>query len=148
MRAIVLHAHAAHTPQEIYAMVEREGPRPGDSLKVVQRPATKQANEGIFRLVLVAILWYLGKQQREQKAGELLDDLFKGYNSSEELEKELQAEFNVSIFRETLPDMPDEWPHLGMGAFEQAAYGEDEPDISHIAVREPNPEYRPWKKDA
>lgn len=46
---------------------------------------------------------------------------------------------------EILAAIPDEWSQLSMAAFEQAAYGEDEPDISHILVREPNPAYTPWK---
>ena len=131
-------------------MVERESPQPGDSLKVVQRPVfDQQAKEAFFLLALIAIHWYMGKKQKsEQLATELLDDLFKKYNSAEELEKDLQAEFNVTVTRETTQGTPEGWSQLSMGTFEQAAYGDDEPDISHIAVREPNPEYKPWKKDA
>ena len=33
-----------------------------------------------------------------------------------------------------------------MGTYEQAAYADDEPYISHIAVREPNAEYKPIQK--
>jgi hypothetical protein len=36
---------------------------------------------------------------------------------------------------------------MTMRTYEQAAYADDEPDISHIALREPNPAYEPWKKD-
>ncbi len=109
----------------------------------------EQAKEAFFLLALIAVHWYMRRSQKsELLATELLDDLFKKYNSAEELEKDLQAEFNVTITRETTPGTPEGWSQLSMGTFEQAAYSDDEPDISHIAVREPNPEYRPWKKDA
>lgn len=72
--------------------------------------------------------------------------MFGRYNSAAELEKELKDGFNISVTAEDLP--ASEWPRLSMSTFERAAYGNDEPDISHIAVREPNPAYTPWKKDA
>jgi hypothetical protein len=52
---------------------------------------------------------------------------------------ELKDEFNISVTTEDLP--ASEWPQLSMSTFERAACGDDEPDISHIAVREPNLEY-------
>lgn len=32
-----------------------------------------------------------------------------------------------------------------VNAFGANAYGEDEPDIAHLVLKEPNPEYKPWK---
>jgi hypothetical protein len=32
-----------------------------------------------------------------------------------------------------------------VNAFGATAYGEDEPDISHLVLKEPNPDYKPWK---
>lgn len=150
MKQVVLDTSTARTPQEIYALMERESPQPGDSLKVVQRPLfDPHAQETLMLIVLVAMLWYMGrKQHRDRLATALLDDVFKKYYSAEELERELREEFNISVTTETRPEAPDDWSRMSMGTFEQAAYDANEPDISHIAVREPNPEYRPWKKDA
>jgi hypothetical protein len=150
MKQVILDTATARTPQEIYAFMERESPQPGDSLKVLQRPMfDQQAKESLFLFVLIAMLWYMGrKDRRDQLAAELLDDVFKKYHSVEELEQELKEEFNISVTTETRPDTTGDWSRISMGTFERAAYGDDEPDISHIAVREPDPEYKPWKKDA
>jgi hypothetical protein len=32
-----------------------------------------------------------------------------------------------------------------VNTFGSIAYGEDEPDISRLVLKEPNPEYKPWK---
>jgi len=32
-----------------------------------------------------------------------------------------------------------------VNTFGTTAYSEDEPDISHLVLKEPNPEYKPWK---
>lgn len=134
------------------AVLEQEGLQQGDDLKVVQKVTPGAENiMAVVIIVLMAALWYMSRKARQEKeriAAEILDDVFGKYNSAEELEKELKEEFNISVTTETLPAAPSDWSHMSMGTFERAAYGDDEPDISHIAVREPNPEYKPWKKDA
>ncbi len=152
MKQVILDTAKARTPQEVYALLEREGLQPGDNLKVMQKPAPdKESLMAVLIIALIAVLWYMSakaKREKERMAAEILDDVFGKYNSAEELEKELREEFNVSVTTETLPAGPDDWSQLSMSTYERAAYGEDEPDISHIVVREPNPEYTPWKKDA
>ena len=121
-------------------------------MKVLQKSSTgKEGPLSAMIVVLIVVLWYMSskaKKEKERIAAEILDDVFGKYNSAEELEKELKEEFNISVTTETLPVTSSDWSQMSMGTFERAAYGEDEPDISHIAVREPNPEYKPWKKDA
>ena len=152
MKQVILDTATARTPQEIYAAVEQEGLQPGDDLKVLQKSSTgKEGPLSAMIVVLIVVLWYMSskaKKEKERIAAEILDDVFGKYNSAEELEKELKEEFNISVTTETLPVTSSDWSQMSMGTFERAAYGEDEPDISHIAVREPNPEYKPWKKDA
>ena len=138
MKQVVLDTATARSLQEIYALVELGGPQPGDSLKVVQRPVLdEQAKEAFFLLALIAVHWYMSRSQKsELLATELLDDLFKKYNSAEELEKDLQAEFNVTITRETTPGTPEGWSQLSMGTFEQAAFGDDiDPEECLNAIR-------------
>ena len=151
MKQVVLDTTKARNPREVLAVLEREGLQQGDDLKVVQKGTADMENVMAVIIVLMAALWYMGsraKQRKERIASDILDDVFGKYNSAEELEKELKQEFNISVTTETLPAAPSSWSHMSMGTFERAAYGDDEPDISHIAVREPNPEYTPWKKDA
>lgn len=152
MKQVVLDTTKARNPKEVIAVLEREGLQPGDDLKVVQKAASDQENfMAAVIIALMAAIWYMSRKARQENdriAAGILDDVFGKYNSAEELEKELKAEFNISVTTETVPTPASPWPQLSMGTFERAAYGDDEPDISHIAVREPNPEYRPWKKDA
>jgi hypothetical protein len=154
MKQVILDTAPARTPQDIYAAVEQEGLQPGDGLKVLQMSGTDKEGPLPARIVvLIVVLWYMymsskAKKEKERIAAEILDDVFGKYSSAEELEKELKEEFNISVTTETVPAAVSDWSQLSMGTFEQAAYGDDEPDISHIVVREPNPEYRPWKKDA
>jgi hypothetical protein len=151
MKQVILDTAKAKTPQEVYALLEREGLQPGDNLKVIEAAAHKEWMMAVRIIALIAVLWYMStkaRREKERMAAEILDDVFGKYNSAEELEKELREEFNVSVTTETLPAGPNDWSQMTMTTFERAAYGEDEPDISHIAVREPNPEYTPWKKDA
>jgi len=148
MKQVILDSTKARNPQEVYALLDREGLQPGDSIMVLERPLfDQQAREAFFLLALMAVLWYMNRERKNAAfAAELLDDVFGKYKSAEELEKELHVEFNISVTTEMLPAVA--WPQVTMSTFEQAAYADDEPDISHIAVREPNPAYTPWKKDA
>jgi len=149
MKQVVLDTAQATTPQELYAVLEREVLQQGDSVKVLQRPMDEHLKIPLHIVVLLAVIWYMhDKRKNDQFAATLLDDVFRKYDSAEELERELKATFDVTVTMETVQPPPSDWPSLSMATYEQAAYGEDEPDISGIAVREPNPEYRPWKKDA
>ncbi|MCB9169975.1 MAG: hypothetical protein H6594_06440 [Flavobacteriales bacterium] len=151
MKQVVLDTAIARTPREVYTLLEREDLKSGDDLKVLQKPASdRETLMAVLVIALMAVLWYMSskaKKEKERIAAEILDDVFGKYNSAEELGKELKEEFNISVTTETLPAVPGGWSQLSMGTFERAAYGDDEPDISHIAVREPNPAYKPWKKD-
>ena len=149
MKQVILDTAQATTPQELYAVLEREALQQGDSVKVLQRPMDQQLKIPMTVVVLLAVIWYMNdKRKNDQFAATLLDDVFRKYDSAEELERELKVTFGVTVTMETVQPPPSDWPSLTMATYEQAAYGEDEPDISGIAVREPNPEYRPWKKDA
>jgi hypothetical protein len=149
MKQVILDTAQATTPQELYAVLEREVLQQGDSVKVLQRPMDEHLKIPLHIVVLLAVIWYMyAKRKNDQFAATLLDDVFRKYDSAEELERELKATFDVTVTMETVQPPPSDWPSLTMATYEQAAYGEDEPDISGIAVREPNPEYRPWKKDA
>jgi hypothetical protein len=146
MKQVILDPTKARNPQEVYALLDREGLQPGDSLMVLERPQLdQQAREALFLLALMAVLWYMNRELKKPSfATDLLNDVFGKYNSAEELEKELHMEFNISVTTGMLP--ASDWPQMSMRTYEKAAYAEDEPDISHIAVREPNPAFAPWKK--
>lgn len=147
MKQVIVDTTKARSPQEVYALLDEQGLQPGDRITVLERPFfDQQAKEAIFLFALIAVLWYMNrKRKNEAIAAELLDEVFGKYNSAEELERELKADLGITVNRALAPE--SSWSQLTMGTFEQAAYDEDEPDISHIAAREPNPAYQPWKKD-
>lgn len=147
MKQVIVDTTKARSPQEVYALLDQQGLQPGDRITVLERPLfDQQAKQAIFLFALIAVLWYMNrKRKNEAIAAELLDEVFGKYNSAEELERELKTDFDITVSTDLAPE--GSWSQLTMGTFEQAAYDEDEPDISHLAAREPNPAYQPWKKD-
>jgi hypothetical protein len=146
MKQVILDTAQANTPHEVYALLEREGLQAGDSIKVLEKPLFDQkTREAIYIFVMVAVMWFLSRKHKsEQLATELLDDVFKKYNSAEDLERELQEEFSISVSKEDLDTELEDWRRFGLVNLGHA-YSVDEPDISSIPVREPNPDYKPWK---
>lgn len=104
---------------------------------MLERPLVdQQAREAIFLLALIAVLWYMHRQRKDTEfAAGLLDEVFGKYNSAAELERELKADLDITVNRGLVPE--SQWSQQTMSTFEQAAYGEDEPDISHLAVAPP-----------
>lgn len=147
MKQVIVDTTKARSPQEVYALLDQQGLQPGDRITVLERPLfDQQAKQAIFLFALIAVLWYMNrKRKNEAIAAELLDEVFGKYNSAEELERELKTDFDITVSTDLAPE--SSWSQWTMGTFEQAAYDEDEPDISHIAAREPNPAYQSWKKD-
>jgi hypothetical protein len=147
MKQVIVDTTKVRNPREVYALLDQQGLQPGDRITVLERPLfDQQAREAIFLFALIAVLWYMHRERKDTAfAAGLLDDVFSKYNSAEELERELKTEFDITVSTDLVPE--SQWSQLTMSTFEQAAYGEDEPDISHLAAREPNPAYQPWKKD-
>lgn len=52
----------------------------------------------------------------------------------------IRRERAVGITEQEIEDLM-----ASINAIGAAAYGQDEPDISHLVLKEPNPEYKPWK---
>jgi len=130
-----------------FGVFRREGLQPGDTLRIVKRPALSQeAWAMLLLLVMQAAAYFLRKKTAtEPAADELMNEVARSGKGLADLQAELKAEHNVNVETEpALDDDHDAWREFGMAALNRA-YAEDEPDISHITLLERNPDYRPWK---
>ncbi len=132
-----------------FGLFEREGLQPGDTLRIVRRPKLSQeAWVALVLLVMIAANYFLKKKQTVGKAP-AADDLMTEVASTDkgmaDLQQGLKDDFNVKV--ETDPPVDDDydsWREFALYNM-NLAYGPDEPDISHITLLEPNPDYKPWK---
>ncbi len=132
-----------------YGLFQREGLEPGDSLLLMRMPRLPQDTwlAMVMLVMLTARHFLKAKDAGEPKADELLLDL-RANHGAQALKKELKEEFNVDVILD--PEYDDErefWANVGLWGLSRA-YAEDEPDISHITLLEPNPDYVPWKPEA
>ena len=132
-----------------FSIFQKEGLERGDTLRIVRRPSLSQ--EGWVMLVLLimnAASYFLKKKSGGKQAPEVDDFMTELAQSSmgvADLRKELKQEHDLQV--ETDPPVDDEydaWRQFAAYAMSRA-YSEDEPDISHITLLEPNPDYKPWK---
>lgn len=131
-----------------YKRLEESKLAPGDYLSISYFSHTSKTATHFQQLWLLALVyWYMTgftQEQNENAATKLLDDLFKKYESPEQLESELKKEFNVTVTKEFVDPDRTFWGAAGMQGLAKA-YASDEPDISGITLLEPNPDYKPWK---
>ena len=130
-----------------FGMFQKEGLQPGDTLLVVRRPSLSQeAWAMMLLLVMQAATYFLKKTTATQPAADdFMNEVARSGKGLADLRAELKAEHNVLV--ETDPPMDDDydtWREFAVVALNRA-YADDEPDISHITLLEPNPDYEPWK---
>lgn len=115
----------------------------GDHLKLVH--ATQTAFS--VTMILLIVYFFLKMQGAFKSFGEkTIDDLFGKYGSEEELEAEIKKEYGIKVTVETKQD-PDREDWMSMSAIEfERGYSDPDDDYSDVPVREPNPDYIPWKK--
>ena len=132
-----------------FGLFEKEGLQRGDTLRIVRRPSLSQeAWLAAVMWIMTAANFFLKKKAtagQPPAADDLLNEVAKSGKGLADLQKELKAEHDVSV--ETDPPVDDDyttWREFGLHALDRA-YSDDEPDISHITLLEPNPDYKPWK---
>lgn len=132
-----------------FTLFEREDLRPGDTLRIVRRPSLRQ--EAWLAMVLIvmtlanAFLKGRFARTRPPDPDDLLRALAEDPNGIVDLRQELRTKHGVDVqFEPALDEDREFWNRLGLLGLSRA-YGPNEPDISHITLLEPNPDYRPWK---
>ncbi len=151
MQTIELDIDKFKTQEDVLKFLENEGVAKGDTVKVLteeDKSSLTTAGALIIILLVISHIFLAKKETKRQKeGGEILDKLLKG-KSIEEIEKEVEKEYGVKIeVEKKSDDEREDWIKLSMKGLERA-YTKDDPDISEIQVKEPNPKYDPWKKGA
>ena len=136
------------TPGEVVRFLNKHDVKRGDTLKVSAEDEKQNITVMIFAVVVMAlIMFYNQKKKREEEGEKILDTLFKESSTIEEIEKEVEKEYGIKIQVETKTDEEREfWYKLSSQGLAKA-YSIDEPDYTEADVKEPNPDYKPCKKD-
>ena len=141
MSKIVLEPHFGSSPADLAATLRSSGVAQGDSVLIRRARSLDERKWGsLLLLALIAIVIAADKRWKRDStwSEELLNDLFNGTGDPVALERVIEERTGVDI---TVED-GGEWPTAGMYLLDRA-YGDDEPDISGLTAREPNPDHRP-----
>lgn len=98
-------------------------------------------------LVILVFLIFIEKRKQRQSFGEeLLKELFMEFMSVKDAEEAIRREYGIEVTVKHKDLEHEAWIKGGLEAFSKG-YGADEPDYSMDDIKEPNPDYKPWKKD-
>jgi hypothetical protein len=136
----------ANHPHAMALLLKKKNVKRGDKVKLVADEAwTTMAMMGALMVVVLALFMIQDKRKKSEAAQKLLDDLYKDYQSPEELEAQIKKEYDVTVEIQDNDDERKFWNETGARGMAKA-YSKDEPDYSDVKLLEPNPQYKPWKK--
>jgi hypothetical protein len=145
MREITIDIANLSSPNDIETVLKKEKPIKGDHLRLSgsQQISTLQT----FSVMFFIFLYFL-QDKREKYAEKVLQNVFGKYRNTNDLEAEIEQESGIKVTLDPLQD-PDreDWMRFSLIQLERA-YTDPEDDYSDVAVKEPNPDYIPWKKEA
>ena len=146
MNTIVVEPKPGMTPAQVVAILDRSGLKAGSEVFIRRLKAfDEEAWAGLLVVVLAAIefvaLYAKAKRDQERTlnmawSNALLEKIFEGVTDVEALELEVERSTGISIHVQDVLS-----PSPGMELL-NAAYDDNEPDISGLQAREPNPDYR------
>jgi hypothetical protein len=142
MKEITIDIDKTKSPKEIYDKLNKEAPKKGDHLKLF---SSEESRQGFLLFVLVIILLTLSRSIKSY--GDIvIDKIFGNYKSEKDLEEEIEREYGIKVTVETKKDSErKDWMRMSAIEFEKG-YSDPDDDYSDVPVREPNPDYIPWKK--
>lgn len=82
---------------------------------------------------------------RKEETEDLIKNIFDKYKTPEDLEQHIKEKYGIKIEVKSPLSYDEEWTLSSMMTFNDA-YA-NEPDYDNLIVKEPNPDYKPWKKD-
>lgn len=143
MKTIELDIDQVKAPISYSELLEQQDIQQGDHLKLL----TELEPDHFAVLAILVFLIFNKKRKQKQSFGEeLLEELFKEFTSVKEAETTIKKEYGIEVTVEQKDPEREAWVKGGMKAFAKG-YGEDEPDYSLEDIKEPNPAYKPWKKE-
>lgn len=137
---------ADYSPDELLRFLATHNIQRGDTLKITTTPEKETVILLVVVSVVLALSVYYKKQKREQDGEGILNRVFEGIHSLEELEKHVAQEYGIIIQVETVPDAEKEFMYELSAKGLLRAYAADEPEYTEADLQEPNPNYKAWKK--
>lgn len=133
------------SPEEVANFFQQKDVKKGDTVKVLADRSTSLVRSVLITMVMMAVIFHFDKKKRQEEGDKLLKNVFDGM-AVEEIEKQVEQQYGINIeIHEGDDEERQFWQQAGLKSMEKE-YG-DEPDYSDIKLMEPNPEYKPWKKD-
>lgn len=130
-------------PKDIRDFINRTQPKKGDKVRLFSEQTTITTVVILTLVVLgVALGYYFNKKKKTEDSEKILEDLFADFNTAEELEKHIEEEYGIIVEHQPEDTESEDWSRFALHNLNNA-YAEDEPDISQIQVKEPNPSYNP-----
>ncbi|MBX7139761.1 MAG: hypothetical protein K1X63_01670 [Chitinophagales bacterium] len=147
MKTLELEVDEINSPSALVEYFNANNMEEGDTLKIMTEEQEKMLIWAVIAVAAIAIVYYfISKKQYEEDGDNMLADIFKG-KSVEEIEKQIEEEYGVKVEVEQREDEERrEWGMLAMRGLSHA-YGDDEPEYFDADIKEPNPEYKAWKKE-
>lgn len=142
MSTYVLSIDKNKKPKDLLKFLDEHNLQKGDKVTLVSESNSVNtvAMFAVIALLTAAFgLYFYRKKKQDDDTERILDDLFKDYSTVEEYEAYIKKEFGITVEHE---EQDEDWHALSTLSLKNA-YDEDEPDISDIEVKEPNPLYKP-----
>lgn len=140
MNTIYIDTSKIQSHQDAYELFKNEQLKKGDEVHILTM--NEQSVMWLTVLILIAIMYYFHSEQKTESnfGQQLLDDLF-GDRSTEEIEKEIEDEYGITIKVEHKDLLEEEWTQLAAKGLAES-YSEEEPDYSDVELKESNPDYQ------
>lgn len=153
MNVIEIEIDKSTQPADVLKNITDAKLKSGDTLKINSKQDEILKSVAAALLVYYAVLYYFRINMTDKlDAGKLLEEIIKR-KSSKQIEKQIKNDFGINVqFQQTdhseqsFIKEKKEWTNMTISEFGKM-YAVDEPDYSDVPVREPNPEYKTWKKD-
>jgi hypothetical protein len=147
MKTILLDIDKQNSPEELKDAIKKQSPEEGDTVHLFTKENSPIILMGFLVMVVMAILSVaFFKKKNKEETENLLKGIFDKYKTPEKLEEHIEEEYGIKIEVKQPSNEDDEWRYSSMLSFSKS-YSIEEPDYDNIVVKEPNPEYKPWKKD-
>ena len=140
MNTIYIDTSEIHSHKDAYKILQEEQLKEGDEIHIF----TKNDHVALVLVtsILLAILYYFQSDQHFGRSygQQLLDDLF-GEKSTDQIEKEIEDEYGITIEVEQKDSFKDDWNRFAAKGLADS-YGEEEPDYSNAELKERNTDYQ------
>lgn len=144
MREILIDISNLTSPNDIEAVLKKENPKKGDHVRLSGSHQIPVLH--VFSVMFFMFLYFLqGKQHTYTE--KLLKNVFGKNQTPDDLKAEIEQESGIKVTLDPIED-PDREDWMRMSAIQfSRGYTEEDDVYDSLPIKEPNPDYIPWKKD-